>query len=336
MSGSKPRKVVDRLQTRVNHLQRLQNKEDSGFVVDDANTTFRGVYAAGGQPPSILVRSSMVARKMFLLVEGDRDKTPRAKPPAADIVRSRGLALRLELALLFVQQCSKKPGVRLLPVEADGDGSGLINLFATGTRRQGKTSYRKQRSAMRAAQVRNALDILAGRGLVELGPDLEEQSPYDRMWLANEGGPLPGKDLTRYSKLTTSEPTVSIPIEFFTNGWIQVLTDSEIWNWLAFRHQGGMTAADSPAGKDVALPAVLRLGWYDLTRDAWDTHAMLDRFGLMTVNPGEITTGLTAAGNQRFEREPHQFDLDDQVLSKPGHPAVLAAVAAALEDALDK
>jgi hypothetical protein len=72
-----------------------------------------------------------------------------------------------------------------------------------------------------------------------------------------------------------------------------------------------LAAADSPAGKDVALPAVQRLGWYDLARDAWDTHAILDRFELMRVNPGEITTGLTAAGNQRFEKEPHQIDLDD-------------------------
>lgn len=335
MSESRSRKVIDRLQTRVDHLHRLQDDE-SGFVVDHANDTFRSLYDDGKRPAGILVRSSFVARQKFLRVEGDRDKTPRPKPPAADIVRSRGIAFRLELALLFVQQCSKKTGVRLLPVEAEGEGFGLINLFATGTRRKGTTSFRKQRSAMRVTQVRNALDILNKRGLVELGPALDEQSPYDRMWLGNEGGPAPGKDPSRYRELTTTEPTVSIPTEFFTNGWVQVLTDSEIWNWLAFRHQGNMTAADSPAGKDVALPAVQRLGWYDLTRDAWDTHAMLDRFELMSVNPGKITTGLTAAGNQRFEKEPHQFDIDDEVLKKPGHPAVLAAVAAALDEALDK
>jgi hypothetical protein len=335
MSDPGPRRVVDRLQTRVDHLNRLQD-EESGFVVDDANTTFQTLYDEGRQPASILVRSSFVARKKFLLIEGDRDKTPRPKPPAADIVRSRGLALRLELALLFVQQCSRKPGARLRPVVAQGDELGLINLFATGTRRKGATSFRKQRSEMRATQVRNALDILNRRGLVELGPALDHSSSYERMWLRSEGGPAPGKDPSRYKELTTAEPTVSLPIAFFTKGWIQVLSDSEIWNWLAFRQQGRMTAADSPPGKDLALPAVQRLGWYDLTRDAWDTHIMLDRLGLMTVNPGEVTTGLTAAGNQRFEREPHQFDLDDSVLSKPGHPAVLAAVAAALDEAHEK
>lgn len=185
---------------------------------------------------------------------------------------------------------------------------------------------------MRADQVRRALDILNKRGLVELGPARDKHSPYDQMWLCNEGGPTPGKDSVRYQALTASEPTVSIPIEFFTNGWIQVLTDSEIWNWLAFRHQGKMTAADSPAGRDISLPAARRLGWYDLTRDAWDTHAMLDRFELMTTNPGEITSGRTPGGSQRFRKEPHQFDLHDEVLKKPGHPAVLAAVAALLDE----
>jgi len=332
MSGSKSRNVVERLQTRVEHLQRLHDSE-SGFVIDDANTTFRNVYEAGKRPTSILVRSSFVARGKYLNIEGDRDKTPRPKPPAADIIRSRGLALRLELALLFVQQCSKKTGARLMPVDAEGDEYGLINLFATGTRRRGTTSYRKQRSVMRGVQVRKALDILSERGLVELGPALDEQTPYDRMWLMNEGGPTAGKDPARYKELGASEPRVSIPIEFFTNGWIQVMTDSEIWNWLAFRHRGNMSSPTSPPAKDVSLPAVTRLGWYDLTRDAWDTHLMLDRFALMTVDPGEITTGLTAAGNQRFQKEPHQFDLDDKTLSLQGHPAVLAAVAAVLDEA---
>ncbi len=40
---------------------------------------------------------------------------------------------------------------------------------------------------MRATQVRHAFDILNKRGLVELGPALDEQSPYERMWLGNEG-----------------------------------------------------------------------------------------------------------------------------------------------------
>ncbi len=332
MSDSRPRTAVSRLQARLNHLERLQHP-DSGFVVEDANTAWRALYDAGQQPASILLRRSFLARSAFLAVEGDRDKTARLKPPAARIVRSRGLALRLELALLFAQQSRYRAGARLPPVQAPGDDLGLINLFATGTRRGGDTLYRKQRSAMRADQVHNALDILAAEGLVELGP--AGQTRFAAMWLCHEAGRPPGKDATRYKHVASGEQTVSIPIEFFTNGWIQVLTDSEIWAWLVFRCSGGMTSADVNSAEGIELTAATRLGWYDLTRDAWDTHAMLDRFGMLTTHPGEVITGLKG-GQQRFERAPHRFHLDDGVFKKPGYSAVVSAVAAELDDTMAK
>jgi len=76
---------------------------------------------------------------------------------------------------------------------------------------------------------------------------------------------------------------------------------------------------DQPAGNDVCIDADTRPSVYDLTRDAWGTHLMLDRYGLMTVNPSEITSELTPYG-QRFRIEPHEFDLD-KVLKQPGHAA---------------
>lgn len=332
MSDSRPRTVVSRLQARINHLERLQHR-DSGFVVEDANAALRDLYDGGPRPASILLRRSFLARSTFLMVEGDRDKTPRQKPPAARIVRSRGLALRLELALVFAQQSRKNAGARLLPVQAPGDDLGLINLFATGTRRGGDTLYRKQRSAMRADQVHNALEILAAEGLVELGT--AGRNRFEPMWLCHEAGRRPGKDAARYTHVAPAERTVSIPVEFFTNGWIQVLTDSEIWAWLVFRSSGGMTSADIHSAEGIELTAVTRLGWYELTRDAWDTHAMLDRFGMLTTQPGEVTTGVKD-GQQRFERAPHRFHVDDEVLKQPAHPAALAAVAAELDHTIDK
>ena len=330
----KPRDAAARLQTRIDHLGRLQDDE-SGFVVNDANTAFRQLFETGSKPASVLVRAGFVARSKPIRVEGDRDKTDRPKPPAADIIRSRGIALRLELALLFSRQCSTKPGGRLMPVDVEGEELGLINLFATGTRRRGATSYRRRRNDMRAMQVRKALVVLSGHHLVELGPSSEKRTPYDTLWLCNEAGPVPGKDPARYKPPAPNEATVSIPVPFFTNGWIQVMTDSEIWNWLAFRHRANMTAAESLATQGVQLTADTRLSVYDLTRDAWDTHLMLDRYGLMTTIHGEITSDLTAAGKQRFNKEPHRFDLDDGVLNQPGHASVLAAVAAVRDDLVD-
>jgi hypothetical protein len=57
------------------------------------------------------------------------------KPPVTNLIRSQGVALRLELALLFLRQCKGGAGAKIsLPVSAlkqDDDALGLINFFAT-------------------------------------------------------------------------------------------------------------------------------------------------------------------------------------------------------------
>jgi hypothetical protein len=86
-------------------------------------------------------------------------------------------------------------------------------------------------------------------------------------------------DVRRYRRSGQSETVISIPINFFTQGWIQVMTDSEIANWLMWRDQADMRAADVTAVDDLFLEAQDRLEVYHLTRDAWDTHQMLIRLG---------------------------------------------------------
>ena len=338
MSPSQPRRTIDRLRVRIDHLERLAFTRDHNFVVSQANEAFRSIHADGPAPESILVRSDFIARRKRIHVEGDRDRTPRPKPPIARLIRSHGLALRLELALLFLRQCTARPGAKIrLPVSAVDQGPeslGLINLFATGTRQRPGSNYKRPRPAMRAKQVMHALDILAtpDMQLVELGPTDAGRTGFHTMWLNDETGVTSTKDASRY-KIPTAEPVIPVPVEFFTNGWINVLTDSEIWNWLVWRHRANMTTAGGTSAPDLQLDASDRLGIYDLTRDAWDTHQLLSSVGLMVTTPGEITSTSTTRG-QRFRKEPHLFKLDDKELGKDAHHAVLSAVAALLDDLL--
>ena len=255
------------------------------------------------------------------------------------MVRSHGVALRLELALLFVKQCSNRTGSRLplrvSALEQEDDTLGLINLFATGTRQRPDSNYKRPRPAMRARQVENALDLLAmpELQLVTLRSAEGGRSKYDTMWLNRETGVPKAKDVPRYTA-PTSGHVVSIPIEFYTRGWIQLLTDSEIWNWMVWRHRAHMTGPADTSAMGLRLNADDRLGIYDLTRDAWDTHQVLSRVGLMTANPGEITSTSTSRG-QRFRKEPHEFDLDDKALGDDAHHAMLSAVSAMRDDLLD-
>jgi hypothetical protein len=173
---------------------------------------------------------------------------------------------------------------------------------------------------MRTRQVQNAL-ILAEPSLQLVSLSAGSGSAkYDSMWL-NQDKPVPvAKDMPRYT-MPGSE-VVSIPITFFTRGWLQVLTDSEISNWLVWRHRAGMNTAADNSAKSLKLNADDRLGIYDLTRDAWDTHQVLGNLGLLTATPGEITSTVTPR---------HEFGLDNKPLQQDAHHAVLAAVAATVD-----
>ncbi len=333
-SSASPRTVVERLQTRLNQLDRLASSADNNFTVWKANEAFQTTWERGAQPSSIVIRSAFIARDKKTHIAGDRDRTPRPKPPIANIIRPQGVALRLQLTLLFLRQCARGGGATIpLPVSAwahdDDDALGLINFFATGNRPRADANYRRPRPAMRTRQVQNALDLLAEDKLqlvtLSDGKGARRYTPIQ----LNQDRPVPtAKDMPRYTVPTSN--AVSIPIQFFTRGWLQVLTDSEIWNWLVWRHRGRMETSDQSSAQGLKLVADDRLGIYDLTRDAWDTHQLLGVLGLLSAIPGETTSTSTPRG-QRFVKEPHEFDLDDKPLHQDGHHAVLAALATRME-----
>lgn len=340
-----PRTVAARLQTRIAHLQRLQDPQH-GLTIAQANAAFRRAHADGSAPESIHVRRHFLRRTQFLKVEGDRDRTPRMKPPLATALRSRGVLLRLELTLLFLAQCrpagQRTPKVTY-PVISRGDSQlGLIDFLATGTNRRPGTKFRRMPSTMRAAQVHRALDSMAGKGLqlLEIAKTASARPDYDQgVLLHTEVGPTPIGDQKPYvvPRLMSPgrTPTVSIPIEFFTNGWLHVLTDSEIANWLMWRDVGEMRTADWSSADDLMIWAEERLGWYDLSRDVWDTHQMLSRLGLMstTFADDRRSDGTLTDYSSGRRGEPHTFGVDDQELAKQALPAALAAVAAARDEA---
>ncbi len=320
MPGLRPRRVVDRLGIRLAHLDRLALAEDNNFVVTQANEAFKTIHSRGPSPASIVVRDGFIARPKRIYVAGEDETTTRPKPPIANLIRSQGLALRLELALIFLAQCNPHPGRKAIPLpvsaasQDDDEALGLINLFATGTRHRGGSNYRRRAPAMRARQVENALDILAAPTLqlVRLASGAG-RSRYDSMSLNRETGVPSAKDVARYS-IPAQRSNVSIPVEFFTRGWIQVMTDSEIWNWLVRRHRARTVAPPQTSAAGLRLDARDRLRWYDLTRDAWDTHQVLGRLGLLTAN----------------------LELDDRELSKDAHNAMRSAISALRDDLIER
>lgn len=138
---------------------------------------------------------------------------------------------------------------------------------------------------------------------LELGPRIDQDpQPWKR----------PGKD----------HQVVAIPVDFFLNGWVLVLTDSEIAAWLMFRDFGQIGAKASSDG--FTLFADDRLAWYDLSKDVWEPHAVLGRMGLMTAQtslPAGIRRGELST---RWDR----VQVTDDGLRHGALTSALAAVAA--------
>lgn len=321
--------VVDRYTTRLEGLYRLGEAEH-GPVIEKVNGALADIHASGSRPDSVLVRRGFVARSKPMHGLRDRDNRPRLKPPAAELVASRGLALRLELVLLYLAQCYGRTSARVpLPVTGatdDEDAIGLVNLFSTGTRTADQTKFARDNPAKRAKQIENALDRLADPrlALVQLAPGIG-RSRFERIALNRETGSPARKDPSKYT-LPTQDDLISIPIPFFTNGWIQVLSDSEIANWLAFRDRGEMRTADAKHAHGLTMNVHTRLGTYDLTKDAWDTHLMLGRAGILIAESGEVSSEQREDGQYRFRKDPNVFRLDDAALEQNGQTVMIKAV----------
>ena len=126
---------------------------------------------------------------------------------------------------------------------------------------------------------------------------------------------------------------MSVPAEFFLNGWIHALTDSEIAAWLMFRDLSDLQIAEQerPA---VHISGDERVGAYCLSRDVRDSHRMLEMLGLLRVLVADNRrdNGTVEDFSQGAELIRHRFWLADGALSQPAVPAVLAAVAARLDE----
>ena len=253
-------------------------------------------HGGGSQPLSVLVRRSFLARhkpKVFT-VAGDHDKTPRKKPPLAATVRSRGVLLRTELTLLFLAQCRVRPTAKIsTPIQSQVAGEpGLIDYFSTGTNPHDDTEYRLSRPTMRTRQSRTPSTPSPAPTwqLIEVGR--LESGCLDRtapMWLSQESGPQRMGDAHRYRTPSANESVISIPIEFFTKGWIQVMTDAEIANWLYVARPGRHARRlhldrHRPVPRRPAPARPLAIS----RATPRSTHAMLPRLGLMTVQVGQL------------------------------------------------
>jgi hypothetical protein len=157
---------------------------------------------------------------------------------------------------------------------------------------------------------------------------------YAEMQLLHEGGVRATGPAPAYRTPKPDEPTVSIPIDFFLNGWLNILEDSEIACWLMFRHRCGSPSSYEAGFPGVELTGEDRLATYGLARTVWDKHQLLGVFGLVVHQADERRRrdGSVEDYQSMGKGVRHRFRLSDAPLRDPAIFSAIADIAADLDN----
>ncbi|MFE3148311.1 hypothetical protein ACFXJ6_16850 [Streptomyces sp. NPDC059218] len=272
-----------RVEVRLESLRALRRSELPAVTAEALR-----LWQGGHQPADIRVRRAYLRNDKIEPVEDERKPLPMEKrPPAARLIAPKGVALKLHLMLLFAAQCSAKPGKSWknpYPVEPTPQSDhSWMGLTATVAKYHGPGIQGASVATNKRRQVTEALKKLEGLNLIRptKGPGRGRQG-FDLLHESGKSTPAAG---VRYAVPTDVEPFVDVPREFFTKGWVQVLTTSEVialLMWLDALKHDPIATSDSSLFVTRVTSAV-RQGAYGLGREAYETHQQLDAFQLLDV-----------------------------------------------------
>lgn len=312
-------------------MRRLEQMDRSGSA-GAASGTLKALWHEGRKPAHIVVRSALVKP-----VEGGHLLTRLLLP--------RGVALRFYLLALFEAQCRLAAGGQwenMLPLSGPGSWSDLIAVDGAydGKSETYMRGTRGGRAAedLRLRQVQGALRTLEEVGgerldqaLIEVPRGSGGQRLYASFRLMKESGRGSHQSPDIYTVPANHwhpSKTVTIPAAFFLNGWVQVLTPSEVATWLALRVLSKW-APDKHRQSGVFLYGDARKEQFGLRRDAWEDgcQRLLD-FGLIRfarpMKEGEPEPVPTANDwlmnfvepESRERYEPYRYQVTDRGLDQ--------------------
>ncbi|MFJ3205828.1 hypothetical protein [Streptomyces sp. NPDC086989] len=272
-----------KVETRLGTLRELRRE-----LLPAVNETVQAIWKGGVVPTGIRVRREFYRLPVKKVVDDERKPLPKAERPlAAQMITPKGLTLRLQLMLLYAAQCEAAPGNAWscpYPVElkADADHS-LMRLMASVADYKGPGIQGASAMVNRRRQITQALLQLERMHLIRPtnGPGRARQG-YD---LLSETGKSTVAESVPYTVPADTEAFIELPPEFFTQGWIHILTTSEIaallmWVDSVTYHATPLESEQFPISH---VPSDVRLGHYGLSRDAYETHQPLDSFQLLDV-----------------------------------------------------
>ncbi|MFF4432024.1 hypothetical protein ACFYZ4_22945 [Streptomyces sp. NPDC001513] len=176
-------------------------------------------------------------------------------------------------------------------------------------------------SQNRIRQIKSAIKRLSEEGLaVRNAGDASGPSP---LMLLHESGTLdPDRNEYYIPERRERPPSIlSLPFQFFVRGWVHLLTPSEIRVYLIMRHLAARFPGAHEA-RGVYLTERDREWLYDISRDVYESHLTLARFGLIekVENPYRHPDGKVVNFGEFLSKggvvSPHRFKVcPDSALS---------------------
>ncbi|MGW1247387.1 hypothetical protein [Streptomyces sp. NPDC002535] len=254
---------AERRNQRIRAIDALHDRfEQAVFTANRLHT--RG----GAWPQQIRVRSSFFAT--------GRD----GQPPIGRISAPRGLNLQVFLLALFEAQTRKRTGAAGgCPLPISGGINPWTELVVSEAKQNTQAKAPITATQNRARQIKSAMKRLtdAHLALQNVG---NPQNPYPFMLLHESGNSESGTMEYTIPDFQLGQFTVTLPVQFFTNGWIYLLTDAEIRMYLIFKHLA-TRFSESHARHGVYCNEYDRTWRYWVSRDSYEAHLTLSRFGLI-------------------------------------------------------
>ncbi|MEU6709656.1 hypothetical protein [Streptomyces wuyuanensis] len=255
-----------------------------GGALDDVVRAAAELAGQGRSPAAVPVRRTYIRHNEMRLVEHERNGLPtEERPPAARLIAPRGVAGRLHLMLLFAAACQAKPGNQWpnrIPIDPDSAYRfSWMRLTGSYARHTPGGPYVASPRANKQRQIQAGLKKLRDNLLVEF-PHAGTRHPFRDFTLLCDSGMSTQAAVIPYKVPRKAEPTIDIPAEFFTQGWVHLLTPSETAAYLMW-----LDVDQNPFHDEPYVTGAERAGHYGLGREVYETHSQLEAFGLIDVTP---------------------------------------------------
>ncbi|MDX3844994.1 hypothetical protein [Streptomyces europaeiscabiei] len=260
----------------------------------DVLAALEELHSDGNSGPSVRLRTPYIRNSVMpygdlwsqhafpSFVEFDERRRPaeRILPPLARLLLSQGVALEFHLVALFVAQAQARSGARWeneIPITKRSNGIAWVDLMAVSAKSRTGGGRSSSYTANKTRQLRASLNLLSNHKLVDIG-DPGVRNRYEGFKLLSEDAVSSAASSVEYRVPREHEAVINVPFQFFTRGWVYLLTKSEIaayFMWLSL----------SAESEWVTGLWRQRAGLFGLSRDVHDTTQALAAYGLVDVLP---------------------------------------------------